>query len=169
MRRVVILGPPGSGKSTVARALGRCLAVPVVHLDQLHFLPGWVLRPKDEVYAEVAKLTAQPEWVMEGNWSHCLDLRLARADAVVYLDLSRPLRLMRVLRRLLLHYGRERPDAAAGCPERFNAAFLIYTWTCHRSTRAKALGAFRDARADAARHHLKSRRDIAAFLEQAGA
>ena len=39
--RIAIIGYSGAGKSTLARALGERYACPVLHLDALHFLPGW--------------------------------------------------------------------------------------------------------------------------------
>lgn len=42
MRRVMIVGHPGSGKSTLARAMGERTGLPVVHIDQIHWRPGWV-------------------------------------------------------------------------------------------------------------------------------
>jgi adenylate kinase family enzyme len=48
MKRVVIIGPPGSGKSTLAPILGEVTGLPVVHLDNLFWKPGWVQTPRDE-------------------------------------------------------------------------------------------------------------------------
>lgn len=49
LRRVLIVGQPGSGKSTFARALGDRTGLPVVHIDQLHWMPGWIERsPEDK-------------------------------------------------------------------------------------------------------------------------
>ena len=47
--KIAILGTSGSGKSTLAQTLGAAYHAPVLHLDTVHFLPGWVERPLDEL------------------------------------------------------------------------------------------------------------------------
>ncbi len=58
MQRIAILGCSGGGKSTLARALGEALDLPVVHLDQLYWLPGWVERDKAGFRALQARLNS---------------------------------------------------------------------------------------------------------------
>lgn len=128
MRRVMILGSPGSGKSTLARQLGRALGLPVFHLDQLYHLPGWQPRPTEEFVAEVARVSALPGWIIDGNYPRVAPPRLAAADTIVYLHVSPRLAMARVLRRGLIGYGRQRRDAAQGCRERFDREFLRYVW-----------------------------------------
>ena len=45
MKRVMIVGQPGAGKSTIARQIGQRTGLPVVHIDKIHWMPGWVERP----------------------------------------------------------------------------------------------------------------------------
>ena len=91
MQRVLIIGPCGAGKSTLAAELGRILDLPVFHMDQLNWRPGWVESSKDEIRARLATITAEDRWLIDGNYGGTLDARLARADTVVYLDF--PIRL----------------------------------------------------------------------------
>lgn len=48
MKKVMLIGPGGSGKSTLSRKLGLLLKLPVYHLDALHWKQGWVPTPDDE-------------------------------------------------------------------------------------------------------------------------
>ena len=128
MRRVLVIGSPGSGKSTLARKLGEKLHVPVIHLD-LHFWnPGW--QPVEEgVFRErVIQLSEAPEWVMDGNYAQTFDIRIPRADTLVWLDCSRVICVLRVMARSLRGYGRSSARLPAGCPERFDFAFFRYVW-----------------------------------------
>ena len=89
MRRVMVVGQPGSGKSTVARALGAATGLPVVHLDRLHWMAGWRERPRAERDRLFAEAEAGERWIIEGNYSATWDVaggagrpdRLARPAA----------------------------------------------------------------------------------------
>ncbi|WP_133571667.1 hypothetical protein [Maritalea mobilis] len=86
MQRIAILGCSGSGKSTLARKLGAALDLPVVHMDQHYFSPGWVEPDHDDWRTTVATLCAEDKWVMDGNYSKTHDIRLPRADLIIFLD-----------------------------------------------------------------------------------
>ena len=85
-RRVVVTGMAGAGKSTFARQLAAKTGLPAIHLDLHFWKPGWV-EPSDKEWRDVqSKLLAGEEWIADGNYHETLDLRLERADTVVYLD-----------------------------------------------------------------------------------
>ncbi len=160
-RRIVVLGPPGSGKSTLARALGARDGLPVFHLDRAYWRPGWIAAEPDAFLAEVERLCALPDWVIEGNYTATIAPRLATADALVYLDAPAWLSVARVLRRTLATLGRSRPDMPAGCPEQFTPEFLRFTATWNRLRRDRTLALLErfggrthvlDARASTPRH-----------------
>jgi adenylate kinase family enzyme len=82
-RRIVVIGPAGSGKSTFSRALSARTGLPVVHLDVHYWRPGWV-RPSDEEWREQQrKLLSGDAWIADGNYPETLELRLERAEDVV--------------------------------------------------------------------------------------
>lgn len=132
MQRVLIIGPCGSGKSTLARELGQRLQLPIYHMDQLGWLPGWVETDKDVLRAKLQSIVATDRWLIDGNYGSTLELRLPRADAVIYLDFPILLCLWRLLRRNLSHRGRTRPDMTEGCPERFDLEFFRYVFLWNR-------------------------------------
>ena len=139
MRRVLVIGSGGAGKSTLAARIGERTGLPVVHLDALYWRPGWEPTPPGEWAARVAALCARDAWVMDGNYGGTLDARLAACDTVIFLDLPRAVCLARVVRRWLRYRGRSRPDMAPGCDERLSAEFLRWVWEYPRRRRPGVL------------------------------
>jgi adenylate kinase family enzyme len=126
MDRVIVIGSPGAGKSTLATELARLTELPLFHLDQMAWLPGWVESDRAAFRARVDSVIEQPRWIIDGNYGGSLRQRLARADTVIDLDLPGWLCLARTLKRIWTSHGRVRADMAPGCPEQFDLAFLAY-------------------------------------------
>ena len=130
MQRVLVLGGPGSGKTTFAVRLARALELPVVHLDAHFWQAGWRESPRPEWAARVAALAAADRWVMDGHYAGTLALRARRADAILVLAPPRLTRVVRIVRRGLRDRGRARPDLAPGCAEQVPSwRFLREAWT----------------------------------------
>ena len=135
MHRVMVIGSPGAGKSTFARAVAEQLELPLIHLDAEYWRAGWVEPPAEEWRGRVAELVAGDRWVIDGNYGGSMDLRLSRADTVVWLDYPTRLSLTRALRRIWRYRGQTRPDMAEGCAESFNWEFMHYIVTFRRAKR----------------------------------
>lgn len=144
MKRVLIIGHPGAGKSTFARQLGDVTGLPVIHLDKEYWRSGWVETPKAEWRERVAALAAAEQWIIDGSFDGTLDIRLPRAELVVWLDYPRLLCLYRAARRILGNYGSVRPDMAAGCPERIDWSFIRWLWGYRRNRYPIIQAAIRD-------------------------
>lgn len=144
MRRILVMGPPGSGKSTVARRLGAQHGLPIFHLDQAFWQPGWIETPADDFRAEVERIAALPAWVIDGNYTgSTLEPRFRTADTIVYLDVPSWLCVLRILWRTASSYGRVRADSAPGCPERLDWGFVRYAWQWNRQRRRRNLALIR--------------------------
>jgi adenylate kinase family enzyme len=128
MERILVLGPCGAGKSTLATRLGETLGLPVIHLDKEYWRAGWVEPDPAEWSERTEELIARPRWVMDGNYGSSLARRLERAELVVNLDYQRSVFFPRMIWRSLSQWGRTRPDMAEGCPEQLNWDFIVYTW-----------------------------------------
>ena len=85
-RRILVIGPAGSGKSTFSRALSTRTGLPVIHLDVHYWRPGWVRPSEDEWREQQRDLLGGDAWIADGNDLDTLDLRLERAEDVVLLD-----------------------------------------------------------------------------------
>ena len=164
MQRIMIVGCSGSGKSTLARRIGAALGLPVVHLDQQYFYPGWVEKPQSEFDAILDENVAQERWVMDGNYSRTFPRRLPRAQAVIFLDFPTWFCLYRVLKRIITSLGKVRPDSAPGCTERFDLTFLGYVLNYNPRSRPKMLKAMEGFSGEFVR--LTSVKQIDVFVEK---
>ncbi|MVZ96290.1 topology modulation protein [Sphingorhabdus sp. IMCC26285] len=126
MERVLVIGPCGAGKSTLSTTLATKLGLPVYHMDQLNWKPGWVESSKEELHDKLAVIVATERWLIDGTYGGTLAARLSRADTVIYLDYPIALCVTRLLKRIWTYRGRSRPDMTEGCPERLDIGFLIY-------------------------------------------
>lgn len=137
MERVLIIGCGGAGKSTLARQLGEKLNLPVVHLDSIFWLPGWVEMEKDEFDARIRAEMAKETWILDGNYNRTLPERIARCDTIIYLDFSRTACLYGIFKRLLTNIGKTRPDMGAGCKEKVDWDFVKWVWNFNKNKREK--------------------------------
>ena len=168
MRKVLVIGSGGAGKSTFAARLGERTGLPVLHLDTLYWRAGWREPPREEWDARVEELLRGDAWIMDGNYGRTLERRLAACDTVILLDLPRTLCLWRVIKRRLRFRGRARPDMNEGCRERLTWEFVRWVWTYRRERRPGVLEKL--SRLDGGQRvfRLRSRREVEGFLEGVG-
>ncbi|MDP1794454.1 MAG: hypothetical protein Q8K63_09995 [Acidimicrobiales bacterium] len=141
MKRVLVLGPGGAGKSVLSRELAGITGLPLVHLDREYFGPDWIKPERDIWLARIDQLQAGDRWIVDGTHADTLDHRLARADGVVVLDYSRWTAVRGVFTRLFTRRGRRRADLAPGCRNRLDRDYWNWVWTYHRETRPEILAA----------------------------
>ena len=86
MKRIMIIGCPGSGKSTFARALAAKTDLPLYYLDMMYWNPDRTTKPKEEFRAALRETVALPEWIIDGNYGSTLEVRMEACDTVIFLD-----------------------------------------------------------------------------------
>lgn len=162
MQRVLVIGSPGAGKSTLSRHISARTGLPVHHLDRIHWLRGWVERDRDEAGAMVAEVLAQDRWIIDGNYGSTMPQRIGRADAVVWLDYPTHLCLRRALGRWWQYRGTHRPDMTEGCPERLDPEFFLYVLNFRRAWQRRNAETLRGFAGPIIRH--RSPRETEAWL-----
>lgn len=144
MRRVVVVGSSGSGKTTVSRALAERLGAHYVDLDALNHRPSWTEASAAELrYAVTRELDGRESWVVDGNYFGKLEyFILDQADTVVWLDLPLHVCLARLWRRTT-HRIRHDVELWSGNRETWRGAFWgresLFWWTAshHRPRRRR--------------------------------
>jgi adenylate kinase family enzyme len=99
VERIVILGCAGTGKTTLARQLGRMTGAPVICLDEI-WQPVWTEKDVPAFRAQIEKIHAGDNWISDGNFAVAtFDLRLPRATLVIWLQGSKLVCSWRVIVR----------------------------------------------------------------------
>ncbi len=129
MKRVLVLGCPGSGKTTFVRQLAAQVRLPVIHLDYYYHQkehdyynhePDWI--------EKVSQLAARDKWIIDGNYGSSLDLRLKRADTVIVFDFPRSKSVYGVLKRRVQYHKKHREEMPSDWQEKINWEFLKFVW-----------------------------------------
>ena len=163
MKKAIIIGCPGSGKTTFAERLSAITKLPVHHLDAIWHKPDGSHIPREDFDAHLSEIFAAPEWIIDGNYSRTIPMRLEKCDTVFYLDYPRLVCFFGVVRRVLGSLGKTRPDMAEGCPERFDLEFLKFVWNFRKKKRAGILALLEGANAEI--HIFRSRKEAKRYLD----
>ena len=163
--KIMIIGCGGSGKSTLARKLGHSIDVPVFHLDTLLWQDNWQMSSKDEQKSIINDILDKNQWIIDGNYSATLEMRIAKADTVIFIDRNRIICLFNVLKRYMHYKGRSRPDMHDNCPEKIDFEFLHWIWTFNQNRKPKIIKTLADVQNTKNVVVLKNNRQISDFLK----
>ena len=165
-RRWLIVGSSGSGKSTLARKMGEILGLEVIHLDRNFWNSGWVETERPEWRKKVGELIEGDAWIMGGDYSGTIDIRLPRAQTAVLLDFPMWRCVWRVYKRSTIYRGATRPDLPEGCPEQLpDRQFLWFVVSYPWRSRPKVLRLIAE-RPHVSLVRLRSDREVEGFLEE---
>ena len=161
----MILGSSGSGKSTLARRLGEIMKVPVIHLDQLFWNPGWVETPSEMMSERAISAASDESWIIDGGFLRTIEYRMERADSIIFIDLNRYICIYSVFKRWIKYYGKTRPDMGEGCPEKIDLPFLKWIWNYPKRNRNDTLEKIYNSGKSV--YYLRSRKEVKAFIQKA--
>ena len=158
MKRIIVTGNAGSGKSTFARQLSEAVGVPSDSLDSVVWQSGWKKTPKDERERRIHAMIERPFWIIDGV---SYDVQ-ERADTVVFLDVSRWVSFWRVAKRNWRFLFYSRPELPPKCPEILIIPTLIrIIWNFPTKIRPQILSRISSAQNF---HHVRTQADRIAFF-----
>ncbi len=106
LKKVLVIGCPGAGKSTFSKILSSKTGLPLVHLDALYHRDNWETHlSKEEIDALIQVELEKPCWILDGNYNRKLKHRLEYCDTVFYFDLPTLVSLWGAIKRTLKLYG----------------------------------------------------------------
>ena len=106
MKKIIIIGCPGSGKSTFARKLSDITNIPLYHLDMIWHKPDKTTLTKEEFDEQLRDLLQKSEWIIDGNYQRTLEVRIKECDTIFLLDIP----LQSCLERVRARIGNNRND-----------------------------------------------------------
>lgn len=124
-QRIMVIGSPGAGKSTLATEIAAACELPLVRLDELFWKNNDETITSGQLREVLQTKVLEESWVMDGNYDSSLDIRLERAQLVIWLQISRPKAIWRVVKRYLTY--RKKPNPL-GNPDRLDWDFISYIW-----------------------------------------
>ncbi len=106
MKKVIIIGCPGSGKSTFARALQEKTGLPLFYLDMLYWNKDKTTVSKDVFRERLKNVLSKDKWIIDGNYGSTMEMRMLECDTVFFLDFDVEICLSGIKER----QGKYRPD-----------------------------------------------------------
>ncbi|AKG36157.1 DNA topology modulation protein [Paenibacillus durus] len=165
MNRILVIGSSGSGKSTLSQKLIKILNIPVIHLDAYFWNANWVPTPNDEWDQIVEKFTNEDQWIIDGNYSRTMDIRIKKADLIIFLDMPRLLCMYRIIKRRIKYHKKARPDMNEGCPEKLDWEFVKWVWNYRKRSRMNTIKKLEHIRENQQVIIVKTRRQVEEWIE----
>lgn len=164
MKKILIIGSSGAGKSTLSKRLSAKTGLKIIHLDKIYWKPNWTEPEKDEWKKTLEKALRGDEWIMDGNFSGTLDVRVPACDTIIFLEMPPAVCVYRVLKRVAFSYKKTRSDMAEGCPEKFDWEFLKWIWDFGNRSKPKIEKILKQYETEKTIIRLRSKREVEKFL-----
>lgn len=124
--RILIIGSPGSGKSTLAYQLHLKYQLPLYHIDQIQWLNNKDIITFGELKQKLEYILVKDEWIIDGNYSSTLSMRLKYATTVRWIKEPRVKCIYRVIKRYI--YSLLKKENIGGNPKTLSFEFIKYIW-----------------------------------------
>ena len=169
-KKIAVIGCAGSGKTYLSKQLANKLDLPIVHLDQYHWLPGWQRVAQEDFSRKHTQLCQEQAWIMDGIYFRHLQERIQATDAIIFLDMSRHDCLWNVIKRAVLYHGKVQDADPVGCKQQIFSfkflEFLRWIWNFYPKTKPLIVSQLEQAKKSKIVLVITSQEEMNAFLEQ---
>ena len=163
MKRVIVIGCPGSGKSTFSKRLHEHTGIPLFHLDLLYWNPDKTTVTKNVFLERLSSVIKKDRWIIDGNYASTIEMRMKACDTVIFLDYPLNVCLSGIEERR----GKPRDDMPWVEPDEDDLEFIEFIKNYNTENRPKVMALLKKYN----RKNLfvfKSRGEADAFLEEIG-
>ena len=161
MKRVVVIGCPGSGKSVFSRELHEITGLPLYPLDLIRWQKDRTLVPQEAFMDRLMKIVTADEWIIDGNYGATMELRMSYCDTIIFLDYATDVCYDGIMKRR----GTARPDLPWTEPaEEIDRDFVDFVLQYNKVNRPVVLERMQKY-ADREIHIFKSRAEASSFLD----
>ena len=137
MKRIIVIGCPGSGKTTLSKVLAEKLGLPLLHLDKIQWQGNWECVRSEDFDNILKEEMKKPQWIIDGNYNRTIPMRLAQCDTVIYLDYPTYICFFSAFKRVINNYGKVRDDMGGNCRERLDPYFFWFILNFNLKNRKK--------------------------------
>ncbi len=136
VNRILIIGGPGTGKTTLAQKLSSILKIPAIHLDGINYKSNWEKVENDIRDKIILEKIKADKWIIDGNYANTLKQRIEKADLIILLDYSTFSIIKGVVTRYITNFNKEKKEIP-GCKERIDKEFFKYVISFRKNGRKK--------------------------------
>ena len=166
MKKIIVLGNSGSGKSTFTTILANKLHIDFLHLDPFVYKYSWDKPEYKEMEEKVEKLLLKDSWIIDGNFLYNAQSRFKECDSIVFLDLNRFVCINSVIKRHKKYKGKHRDSRSDDCDERLTLSYLKWVLKDFYKTSRKIILKYIKDNPDKHVVILKSRRQVNKYLKE---
>ena len=131
LKKIMVVGVTGSGKTTFCQKLSEKINFPLYHLDRYFFTDNWQERPFTDFMHDLNDILHKDQWIIDGNSMHTFSHRLPFAETIIYFKFNRFVCFWGIVKRhfqRLVSKEKNFADRAENCPEKITWKLLKYTW-----------------------------------------
>lgn len=164
LRKILIIGNGGSGKSTLSLSISSLLKIPTLHLDEIYWINGWKKNTLIEFDTKVKNFMLSQAWIIEGTPMHGVELRAQEADTIVFLDYSRVVCIYRLLKRALKNIFLLKTNKIARSPAKFFSIKAIkWVWKFNKEKKHLIMKILNEKKSKKI-FHIRKNSDLQYFL-----